>query len=54
MYGKIIQCVVAGAIAAGGLAAAGSLPANAAAVQSPDERGSAYVTRQDSDPGQGR
>ncbi|MFI6085062.1 hypothetical protein ACIBBB_29535 [Streptomyces sp. NPDC051217] len=35
MFGKIIQCVVAGAIAAGGLAAAGSLPANAAAVQAP-------------------
>ncbi|MFD3521274.1 hypothetical protein [Streptomyces sp. NPDC058653] len=32
MFGKIIQCVVAGAVAAGGLAAVGSLPANATTI----------------------
>lgn len=31
MIGKIVQCVLAGIIAAAGLVAAGSLPANAAA-----------------------
>ncbi|MET4926440.1 hypothetical protein P3L51_29505 [Streptomyces sp. PSRA5] len=37
MIGKIIQCVLAGTFAAGGLVAAGSLPVNAAPA-APDGR----------------